>query len=349
MKLTRILSLLLALLTVASLLCACKPAEENPDDTTTDPATTDSAAATSLSLIVNGETDYVIVRDYQANEAIISAVQELAKSIQNNIGATVTIKECFNNREEESDVVSAKEILIGMTNREESISTLSPMRSKDYTICEKNGKMVIGGGGDDGTLTAITRFINDFVVEQGNPFAVKQGSKQNLIFSSDKAVNEAGSYSYTSAHIMGVALNNFGIIYPKNGSNSETCKTLANELSAYISAQTGYQLPTMIDATNWCDYEIRIGAASGNADKHTGENGCTCRTLASNEYSIKLVKTTVTYEDGSTHNGARLYVCFGSNAKDAALEAFSTQIMPILKEQTAFTMDEGFELNNRAQ
>ena len=30
------------------------------------------------------------------------------------------------------------------------------------------------------------------------------------------------------------------------------------------------------------------------------------------------------------------------------MKAFSGQIMPILKEQTAFTMDEGFELNNFA-
>ena len=37
-----------------------------------------------------------------------------------------------------------------------------------------------------------------------------------------------------------------------------------------------------------------------------------------------------------------------ASAKDAAMKAFSGQIMPILKEQTAFTMDEGFELNNFA-
>ena len=343
MKLTRILSLLLAMLLVASLLCACKPDEETPEDPDADPV-----VATSTSLIVNGETDYVIIRDYQASEEVISAVQALASSIQKNIGATVKINECFSNREEASDVKTSKEILIGMTNREESISTLSTMRSEDFTICEKNGKIVIGGGGNAGTLTAITRFINDFVVEQGNPFAVKQGAKQNLIFSSDKTVNEVGSYSYTSAHIMGVSLDNFGIIYPKNGQNSELCKNLANDLSAYISDQSGYQLPTLIDATNWADFEIRVGNPSGNVDKHTPADGCACtsRVLASNQYSIKLVKTQVTYEDGSVHDGARLYICFGSAAKDAAFEAFTTKIMPILKEKAAFTMDEGFELNN---
>ena len=344
MKLTRILSLLLALLTVASLLCACKPDDETPSE---EPVPEEPAATTSLSLIVNGETDYVLVRDYQASEEVISAVQALASSIQKNIGATVQIKECFNNREEESDVRSNKEILIGMTNREESINTLSTMRSEDYTICEKNGKVVIGGGGDAGTLTAITRFINDFVVEQGNPFAVKQGAKQNLIFSSDKTINEIGTYSYTSAHIMGASLDNFGIIYPKN-KDSEACKSFANDLSAYISDQSGYELPVLIDATNWADFEIRIGEATGNNDKHSATDGCTCQKLAPNEYCIKLVKTQVTYDDGSLHNGARLYICFGSSAKDAAYKAFTEQIMPILKEQTAFTMDEGFVLSNLA-
>ena len=342
MKLTRILSLLLALLTVVSLLCACKPEEETPETPVEDPTVT-----TSLSLIVNGETDYVLVRDYQASEAVISAVQALATSIQNNIGATVQIKECFNNRKEDSDIVTAKEILIGMTNREESINTLGTMLSEDYTICEKNGKMVIGGGGDTGTLTAITRFINDFVVEQGNPFAVKQGAKQNLIFSSDKAISEVGTYSYSSAHILGASLNNFGIIYPKSDA-SEACKNFAYDLSAHISDQSGYELPVLIDSTNWADYEIRIGDAKGNEQWHAATEGCMCKQLAPNEYCIKLVKTQVTYEDGSLHDGARLYICFGSNAMSAAFKAFTEQIMPVLTEKTAFTMDEGFVLSNIA-
>ena len=337
MKLTRILSLLLALLTVASLLCACKP-DENDDPETEEPV------ATSLSLIVNGETDFVIIYDNKASDEIVSAIQVLTESIQNNIGTSLTLQPCFMDRQEESDVVGPKEILIGMTNREESTSTLGTMRSKDFTICTKNGKLIIGGGGEAGTLSAITSFINDFVVAQGNRYAVKQGQKQNLIFSSDKAVNEVGTYSYTSAHLMGISLDQFGIIYPKKDYIGEE---LARELSAHISAQFGYDLSVYQDATKWCDFEIRVGNAKSNIEHHNPDIGCVCDSLAFDQYYIKLVKTQVTYEDGSIHDGARLYICFGANAKDAAYKAFTEQIMPILAEATAFTMDEGFELTNR--
>ena len=342
MKRIRILSLLLALLTVVTLLCACKPEEYTSDqDQPVEPT------VTTLNLIVNGKTSYVIVRDYNASAAVIAAVDGMASSIEKNIGATVTVKECFSDREESSDVKAEKEILVGMTNREESAEALKDLRSNDFTICAKGSKLIIGGGGDEGTLAAITRFVQDFVIDQGNPYAVKAGKLQNLSFSSDKAISQSGNYSYTSAHILGASLDNFGIVYPKSAKNSEECKTLANELSSYISTQCGYELSVYQDSTTWCDYEIRIGNAENNADKHSPGDGCVCGSLYSNQYCIKLVKTQVTYEDGSTHDGARLYICFGSNAKDAAYEAFTKQVMPMLKEAVAFTMDEGFELTNR--
>ena len=338
MKRIRILSLLLALLTVASLLCACND-EEGAE------GGSKNAPATNLSVIVNGETDFVVVYDNDASDELVAAILALTESIQKNIGAEMTLQPCFMDREDETDVRHPNEILIGMTNRQESIDMLGSMRSKDFTITAKNGKLIVGGGGDEGTLFAITRFINDFVVKQGNLYAVKQGDKQNLIFSSDKAVNEAGSYSYTTAHLMGVSLDQFAIVYPKNDTSGEA---LANKISTHISAQTGYALPVLRDSTKWADYEIRVGAPNGNADKHTPKDGCLCNTLAANEYYIKLVKTQVTYEDGSIHDGARLYVCFGGSSTDAALKAFTEEIMPTLSESKPFTLEEGVIFTNRA-
>ena len=101
MKATRILSLLLAVLTVATLLCACKP----DDDTANQPT---EPTITTLNLIINGETSYVIVRDYHASAAVIDAVDKMAESIKKNIGATVSVKECYSDREDSSDVKASK-------------------------------------------------------------------------------------------------------------------------------------------------------------------------------------------------------------------------------------------------
>lgn len=337
MKATRILSLLLAVLTVATLLCACKPDDADANQPT-------EPTVTTLNLVINGETSYVIVHDYNASAAVMAAVDEMAASIEKNIGATVSVKECYSDREDSSDVKTDKEILIGKTNRQESTDALKNLRSNDFTVCASGTKLIIGGGGDEGTLAAITRFIQDFIIDQGNPYAVRQGELQNLIFSSEKTISQLGNYSYTSAHILGVSLDNFGIIYPKGDADA---KDFANKVASHISVQSGYGLETYQDTVAWCDFEIRIGKTEGHVDKHDPDDGCQCKTLSPNDYCIKLVKTKVTYEDGSIHDGARLYICYGRNAKDAALTAFTTEVMPMLKDPVAFTMDEGFELTNR--
>ncbi|MBQ8357506.1 MAG: hypothetical protein IJX39_06820 [Clostridia bacterium] len=340
MKFTRILSLFLALLMVATVFVACDDEEEVPADTPT--------GETTLNLITTGVTEYVLVRDYQASQAVISAVQNLAESIKLNIGADVVIKECFVGLEEENDVETAKEILIGTTNRQESIDALKGLRSKDYTISVHNEKLVIAGGGDDGTLNAITRFLNDFVAEQGNRFAVKQGELQSLVFATSNAVNYTGSYSYTSATILGARIDSYALIYSKEAANSDDCRLLAEALSSHISTQTGYELSVAKSNLKVGDFEILIGDPKGN-DYRAASDTCICDELGDDEYYIKLVKTTDNYiGDDKESAGAQLYICFGKNAKDTVLKVFTSEIMPTLQTPGAFTMEEGFVKTNRA-
>ena len=337
MKFTRILALVLALLMVAVPLASCNR-DENPAEQTPDAP----AEEVNLDLITRGKTEYVIVRDYKASNAVLDAVNSLIASIKVNIGADITVKECYNDLENNSsDVESKAEILIGVTNRKESIEALEGLRSKDYTISVHGTKLVIGGAGEEGTVAAIAKFINDVVVLQGNRFSVSQGDLQNLSYSSANNIHSDGTYSYNSAAILNARIDSYGIIFPKNADNSEECKKFANELSAYISRETGYDLAVYKDTRAWCDYEILIG------DTIRTEEGLV-KSLGNDEYYIKLVKTEVTYEDGTTHPGARLTICFGRNAYEAAMKAFTGQIMPVTGEPVPFTMEENFELTNRA-
>ena len=338
MKLTRILSLILALLMVVATLAACKP-EEQPDEEILE----EEDPGITLNLIDEGITEYVLVRDYKASNAIINAVNSMVDSIKSNIGATITIKECFNDLEDEPlDVVTEKEILIGMTNRPESVEALEGLRSKDYTISNHGTKLVIGGGGEEGTIAAITRFLNDFIAEQGDRFAVKNGEYQNLIVTPAMEVNYTGNYSYSSVSMLGVSLGSYGLIYPKQADNSLECKNIAAQIAAHVAKESGYELKTYKDTRWWCDYEILIGDTSRTDDDLV-------RSLGRDEYYIKLIKTEVTYEDGSKHPGGQLIICFGDDAGTAAFEAFKTKVLPVLVETTALTLEENFEVTNRAQ
>lgn len=356
MKFTRILAFVLALVMVALPLASCSQGEGGEEGENffvstfnrvksffsgEDETTQASDEETILNLITRGKTQYVIVRDYKASNKILESVNGLIASIKVNIGADVVVKECYNDLENEpSDVESKYEILIGETNRKESVEALKTLRSKDYTISVHGHKLVIGGSGEEGTVAAIAKFINDVVVLQGNRFAVSQGDLQNLTYSSHSNIYSDGTYSYNSAVVAGVRIDSFGIIYPKAANNSEECKRFANELSAHISSETGYDLAVYKDTRAWCDYEILIG------DTIRTESGLV-ESLGNDEYYIKLVKNEVTYEDGTTHPGATLTICFGRNAYAAAMEAFTKTIMPVNGEPVPFTMEENFELTNR--
>ena len=354
MKFTRILAFILALVTVALPLVSCAQQEgeenffvstfnsvksfftgEEEDDTA------DEQTETTLDMITRGKTEYVIVRDYKASNKILEAVNGLVASIKVNIGADVTVKECYNDLENEpSDIVTKHEILIGVTNRKESTEAMKGLRSKDYTISVHGTKLVIGGNGEAGTVAAIAKFINDVVVLQGNRFSVSQGDLQNLTYSSANNIYSNGTYSYSSALVAGARIDSFGIIYPKNATNAEECKKFASELSAHISNETGYDLSVYKDTRAWCDYEILIG------DTIRTEDGLV-QSLGNDEYYIKLVKTEVTYEDGSKHPGATIQILYGENAAKAAMTAFQKQFLPALVETGEFVLNEEKILTNK--
>ncbi len=358
MKFTRILAFILALVMVALPLASCSNQEEGEEGGNffvntfnrvkafftgnDEEGGADPDEAVTLDMITRGKTEYVIVRDYKASNKILESVNGLVASIKVNIGADVAVRECYNDLENEpSDVETKYEILIGVTNRKESEKALEGLRSKDYTISVHGTKLVIGGSGEEGTVAAIAKFINDVVVLQGNRFSVSQGDLQNLSYSSADNIYSDGTYSYSSAIMLNARIDSYGIIYPKNADNTEECKQFANALSAHISSETGYDLAVYKDTRAWCDYEILIG------DTIRTEEGLV-DSLGNEEYYIKLVKTEVTYEDGSTHPGARLTICFGKDAYEAAMNAFTQQIMPVVGEPVAFNLEENFELTNRA-
>ena len=337
MKITRILALILALLFCVTAFAACnneQPEEELEAEEPAEPTVTDHV------IIDEGFTEYVIVRDYKASNAVLAAVNEVVDSIKSNIGADVTIKECFSDLENEPlDVVTAKEILIGDTNRPETAEAIKGMRSKDYTISMHGDKLVIAGGGEAGTLTAITKFMNDIVAEQGDRFAVRSGEFQNLVMNDKFTFNYVGTYSYSQASLLGVGINSYNLYYPKT---SDDCKNFAQELSSYISRETGYDLELYKDTRYTGCYEILIG------DTIRTEEGLV-ESLADNEYYIKLIKLDKCSYAECDQPGVQLIICYGEEARAAAMEAFTKQILPVTASPVTYDMPEGFILTNRAQ
>lgn len=328
MKLFRMIALVLAMLMVVSLFAACKKEPEAPPSDPTPEATT-------LELVTQGVANFVIVRDYKAGGDVLNAVEQIVSAIKTFTGADVTVKECYSDREDETDVVTDNEILVGTTNREESINALKGKRSNDWVLGVYGKKLVVGSPSDAGTLRAAVKFLNEFIYEQGNKYEVKtynetngkEGSLQSLTFSTTQNLSETGTYSYSLFEVMGARIDSFVLISAKK---DDAAENLAGNLCTYISKETGYELEMKKDTRCYADYEILIGNTERTDDALADQIG-------PDDYYIKV---------NQTATGAQIIILFGENAQSKAYEVFRKEIMPASKTPIQKNLENGKVFTN---
>ena len=333
MKHIRILALLLALITVLALLTSCKgTTEESPDINETNE---NGPEAVELRLVSNGSARYAIVYDYKADGKVIEACQALQATIRDVIGADIELRPCFCDRDNvEEDVVTENEILIGMTNRQESIDALKGLRSRDYVMGVYGNKLVIGSNSGEGTVTAVTQFSTQFVYKQGSRNGVRDGKKYSLVFSSEDNINQVGTYSYSVCNMLDARIDSYYLIYPSTDKTGEA-KAFAQQLQTYISAETGYDLDTHRD-NYWADYEILVGNTARSDESIQ-------LSLADNEYYISLTAK----KDGSgAIVGGTMQILYGSNAQEAAYTAFRRNVLPASRELLQVNLEDGLVFTN---
>ena len=310
----RLLCLMLALLMLAVPFVSCKEDEEVAE-----------AENPTLQLVTEGVSNFVIIRDYKASGAVVDAVNAVKESFATFLGAEVEVRECYSDRQEPDDVVFENEILIGATNRPETAEVTKYMRSGDNAIVIKNGKLVIAGGSDEATASAIVRFLTGFVADQGDKNSV---ALYNAVFSlkvDQKSATQyatTGKYSYNTSVLADARIDSYAIFYASNA-QKETHAATAKEVKSYINKQTGYVLPVYKDANDaGTNYKIVIGDTEGENDYYVG---------------LK-----------ATDDGAVLTILYGTNAQSAAMQALKKMI-PALDEPGDLNVEVGYVDTNMPQ
>ena len=322
----RLLCLMLALLMLAVPFVACNK-EEEPEATDENP---------TLELVTEGVSNFVIIRDYQASGQVVDGVNAMKEQFKIFLNAEVEIRECYNDLEEADDIVMEKEILIGATNRPETAEVTKNMRSGDYAITIVNGKLVIAGGSDEATNSAIVRFLTGYVVDQGDKNSVAQGASFSLVVDqkSASAYTTYGKYSYNTSVVADARIDSFAIFYANNA-QSQTHAALANDIMDYINKQTGYLLPVYKDANDeGTNYKILVGDTS-MTDPALIEG------LGADQYYIGLK---------ATDDGAILTILYGNSAdaQSAAMQAIKKMI-PALDTPGELKIDAGYVDTNIPQ
>lgn len=119
--------------------------------------------SSALVLAAGGTTEYVIVRGDSASREEIGAAVLLRDAVLKETGIKIPIKTDW--VKDKSDLpVSAKEILVGKTNRAESAVVLGP---GECIVSVSGDRIVISGSGTGTAQAAAEFFVSAFVSKDG--------------------------------------------------------------------------------------------------------------------------------------------------------------------------------------
>lgn len=168
---------LLLILTMTVLMFACGKADpstlQTEQSTTEAPAVTEQATASPAEISLldeNGKAIYRIIRPEDGSDNEIQAGIDLNKLLKELTGAAFTLKSDFlmPNKETVADMAEVYEILIGVTNRPESLQAKEGLGVNEYVIRAVGTKIVILGGTDAMTYRAMKAFLE--MLGEGSEF-----------------------------------------------------------------------------------------------------------------------------------------------------------------------------------
>ncbi len=149
-----ILSLICAamLLMTALFITGCDKTQSDSDET-------DASDVPMLSIT----NDFIILRSDTGSDDASDAAITIRKAIREIGAGEIDITTDWVKKGQEP-VISPNEILVGSTTREESASVIATLAEHEYTVCMQNGKLVITGSDDFGTLKAAEYFVENYIL-----------------------------------------------------------------------------------------------------------------------------------------------------------------------------------------
>lgn len=149
------------LVVLAILMPGCTGTEKPVDDTT--PPVVETPVVQDLSIVADGAAQYSIVIRENAPTSISDASRNVRDSIESLTGVKLNWTDDY---VETGDTPAAKEILVGLTNREESLEVLGDLKYGEYAIRVVDEKIVIAAW-DDMSLAEACRVFAHQIQQLG--------------------------------------------------------------------------------------------------------------------------------------------------------------------------------------
>ncbi len=148
-----LLCLVLAVLAVLGTGCdkTDVPGEDTGDSTVVTPVVQD------LSVVADGASAYSIIIREESTEAVANASRQILNAIQDTTDVKLKWTDDYLDPD---DAVPTKEILVGLTNRAESLSVLQDVKYGEFAIRIVGEKIVIAAWDEASVKAACNQFVN---------------------------------------------------------------------------------------------------------------------------------------------------------------------------------------------
>lgn len=241
---------LICLMAAILLFTACTPATPEQPDTPNQPSTPatpeqpddPSSNKEVLALISQGISNYTILRPDVASSEVRQAVMNLTQAIIDTTGCTIKPGTDWVNRGE-SVPTDTLEILIGKTNRPESIEAHAALKETEYTIAVVGKRIVIVGYDDECTLAAVDVFI-----QQLSGLVQTTEGKTDLYLPGDFLLN--GTY------VIKTYLNEFD--KSSYAMYLDDKLTATEETLLYFDSFDGFNYPNSTEVEGYVDEGVRF-------------------------------------------------------------------------------------------
>ncbi|MBQ9080428.1 MAG: endonuclease/exonuclease/phosphatase family protein [Clostridia bacterium] len=241
-KITAAVLLTVQLMTLFS--CG-KPQGDSEDTMLSDGIADDSVASdtTTAAAVDVDVSKYSVIRPEDCEKILTDASVDLRGQLSDACGTQLKIETDWVKPGETVDNESY-EILVGATNRDASTQVLQDLGYGDYVIDVVGNKIVICGGSDASTVSAVEYFRANCVVD--GKVVIRERIEHKKV------------YLATDITVGGISIEKFTIVYDGNGAAADGIK-IAKSLQAMILEYTGKQLEIASDTRTASDNEIVIG------------------------------------------------------------------------------------------
>jgi len=257
-------------------------------DAATKPVTTKVPATTETPVIIptvkpeyainpfTGWQEYEVIFENAASSILANAIVELNIAFDERYDVIPEINSDFlvSGASVPTDTL---EILVGLTNRAESIQAYESLKANDYYIGMINNRLVIVGGSDKATAAALRHFITYLMAADG------------LYYPANGYKYEA-EYPVKKLTVGGTDISEFVIVRGLGMSAGE--RNLVTYISEIIGDLCGVSIETVLPSATEQAYEILVG--------NTGR-ALTSKELEVGTYSIEQTDTKIAlYGNGAS-------------------------------------------------